>query len=135
MPAADDADALNLSGTWHGLYSYPRRRDPVPFTAMLIETASWLRGATEETVAVGAASVTMRTTMDGRRTGHAVTLLKLYDGSHRGYDTVHYAGEVSSDGTEIQGRWTVPNGRSGSFLMIRSNGPAAVATRTATERV
>jgi hypothetical protein len=124
------ADALNLSGVWQGLYSYRSKRDPVPFVATLTEMDSWLTGATEETGVVGEArGRTITATLQGRRDGHSVTWLKLYDGSFRLYDAVNYAGEVNRDGTEIEGRWSIPGNASGRFLMIRSSGIAAAVGR------
>jgi hypothetical protein len=135
MPSIE-AGAVDLSGVWHGLYSYPRNRDPVSFVATLTEGNSWLTGATQETGVVGdARGLTISATLQGRRTGRSVTWLKTYDRSYRLYDAVHYAGNVSADGTEIEGRWTIPGSWSGKFLMIRSGGLAAALTQDVTEKV
>ena len=132
MPGTDEAGSLNLSGVWHGLYSYPRKRNPVAFVATLAEIDSWLSGATEETGVVGEArGRTLTATLQGRRTGHSVKWLKMYDASLHRYDAVNYAGEVSREGTEIEGRWSIPGNWSGRFLMIRSSGTAATVVRTA----
>jgi hypothetical protein len=136
MSEADDAGALDLSGVWHGQYSYPRNRAPVPFVATLTESNGWLTGATEETgVAGDARGLTITATLQGRRTGRSVTWLKIYDGSFRLYDSVQYAGDINGDGTEIEGRWTVPGSWSGKFLMIRFGGLAGALLQKATERV
>ncbi len=115
------SEALDLSGVWHGLFNYPTAQPPVAFTATLTETGGLLGGATEEIGQVGeAAGVTISATLQGRRSGFAVVWLKIYDGAFRHYDTVRYQGDVSEDGLEIEGRWTVPGHWSGTFLMIRA---------------
>lgn len=126
MTASGKAGGLDLSGSWHGLYSYPRTKAPVHFEASLNETDGWLLGTICETGTVGAAAgLTISASLQGRRTERTVTFLKMYDGSFRGYDSVRYVGVVSEDGTEIEGRWTVPGSWSGAFLMIRARGIAA----------
>jgi hypothetical protein len=123
-------DQLDLTGLWHGLYSYPRNRPPVHFVATLNESHSWITGSTEETgTGWDVRGVTITASLQGRQTDRSVTLLKLYDGPPRGYDTVHYAGTVSADGNEIEGQWTVPGSWAGSFLMIRSGGASERALR------
>lgn len=127
---------LDLTGLWRGLYSYPIKRTPVPFTASLAESGSWLTGATEEVATARAAlGRTLTATLQGRRTGSSVRFLKLYDSPMRVYDSVAYEGSVNAEGTEIEGRWTVPGNWSGTFLMIREGEIAATRTRTAKEKV
>jgi hypothetical protein len=129
---AGEPNAFDLSGTWDGLYEYPQMQPPVPFVARLTETDSWLAGMTQETDVFGR---TLDAALQGRRTGHSVTMLKIYDGGTEGYDTVHYEGIVNADGTEIAGRWTIPGNWSGPFLMIRSTRSAVPVARETTERV
>ena len=136
MSKPDRADAWDLSGVWHGQFSYPRIKAPVAFVATLTESNSWLHGVTQETGTVGdARGVTISATLQGRRTARAVTWLKFYHGSYRGYDAVQYAGEVNEDGTEIAGRWTIHANWSGRFLMVRSKGIAAMRVKEVTERI
>ncbi len=121
MHEADDA--LNLSGNWQGFFNYPIAKPPVAFSAALTESDGTLAGATEEIGEQGdAAGKRISATLQGRRAGHAVTWLKIYDLDYRHYDTVRYEGTVSPDGLEIEGRWTVPGNWSGTFLMIRAGG-------------
>jgi len=47
---------------------------------------------------------------------------------------VAYEGTLSRDGTEIEGRWSIPPRSSGKFLMIRSTGKAATVARKAMQR-
>jgi hypothetical protein len=100
----------------------------VPFVAHLMEREAAVTGTIEETGTYGdARGVKIAATLQGRRVASAVTFLKLYDGHHEGYDSVHYEGRVSGDGGEIAGRWTVPGGWSGTFLMIRNGGAKRAA--------
>ena len=137
MSAGDDnSDALDLSGIWQGLYSYPGAHGSVPFTASLTESGGWLSGATEEVPTSGKAKgLTLVATLQGRRAGHSVTFLKTYDDLRHGYDAVQYAGDVNQDGSEIEGRWTIPGVWSGKFLMIRAGAVQAGLLRDVAERV
>jgi hypothetical protein len=130
------ASGQDLSGAWDGLYSYPRTLAPVAFVAALNETAGWLTGTTEESAASRSTSgQTLTATLQGRRSGMFVKFLKLYDASVPGYDGVAYEGNISADGTEIEGRWTARGDWSGTFLMIRSRGVAESHSKTAEERL
>jgi hypothetical protein len=119
------AEAQNLTGVWNGLYSYPDGSS-VSFVATLIETGSALTGSTHEP---GAGS-TLYATLLGSRHASAVGFRKTYDGVVPGYRAVDYAGTLSADATEIEGRWTIPGVWSGKFLMIR---PSRKAASTAQE--
>jgi hypothetical protein len=124
------ADGLDLSGVWDGVYSYPRDSRTVPFVAHLSEQQATLSGTTEETGTHGAAQgIKLGATLQGRRDARAVTFLKLYDGRHEGYDSVQYEGRLNADSSEIAGRWRIPGGWSGSFLMIRKAGAKAAAAK------
>ena len=130
-----ELSAQSLTGIWHGLYSYPIARAPVSFVATLIETASALSGTTHEPCSVGgSANEVLYATLLGNRRRTAVAFVKTYDGANPLYGTVAYEGTLSADGTEIEGRWTVPGNWSGRFLMIRSAGKAEALARTVFER-
>jgi len=105
----------------------------VPFVAHLSEQQATLSGTTEETGTHGAAQgIKLGATLQGRRDARAVTFLKLYDGRHEGYDSVdsvQYEGRLNADSSEIAGRWRIPGGWSGSFLMIRKAGAKAAAAK------
>ena len=106
------------------------------FRTHLKETGGWLTGTTRETAASGSATgQNLSATLLGRRSGSSVKFLKLYDGSVPGFDSVAYEGNVSADGTEIDGRWTAIGNWSGTFLMIRSQGVAESRSKTAEERL
>jgi len=132
MAGAADVDGLNLSGAWRGLFSYPPERalESVSFTAEISDADGWLDGVTEEAATAGPlAGKTISACLSGHRSGRGVNFLKLYDRQDGGYDTVAYEGEVSGDGLEIEGRWSIPGSWSGRFLMIRSEGPALAIER------
>ena len=126
--------AQNLTGVWHGIYSYPIARAPVSFVATLIESASAVTGTTHEPCAFGGSpNDVLYATVLGSRQDSAVAFMKTYDGANPHYGTVAYEGTLSPDRTEIEGRWIVPGNWSGKFLMIRSVGKAEAVARTVFE--
>ena len=131
------SDSENLTGLWAGLYSYPwGSRKPVFFAATLTDSEEWLAGNTEETATMGsAAGKTITATLQGRRSGRSVTFLKTYDDVPEGYDAVRYEGDVNGDGTEIEGRWTVPGNWSGKFLMTRAGQSGVALAQRVEEKV
>jgi len=123
MPTREIESALNLSGEWTGAFSYPIRRPTVAFTARLIDEDGWLSGVTEEQGSSPAVrGFLMGATLQGRRTGDRVSWLKVYDKIWKTHYSVAYEGVVSADGQEIVGRWSIPRGRSGAFVMNRRPG-------------
>ncbi len=130
-------EQLNLSGHWQGQYTYVSRpKQPVPFSANLNESGSWLDGLIEEVGTAGEAKDRPITaSVQGRRTGRTVTWIKLYHCNFRYYDAVQYAGEISADGQEIEGRWTIHGNSTGRFLMLRQGGAAAVQKKRKTVKL
>jgi len=127
--------AASLTGIWHGIYSYPIARAPVSFMATLIETVSAVSGTTHEPCIIGGGpNETLYATLLGSRRHSAVAFVKTYDGANPHYRTIAYEGTLSPDGTEIEGRWTVPGNWSGKFLMIRSAGKTEAVARSVFER-
>ena len=126
----------NLTGVWHGLYSYPIARAPVSFVATLIDAGSAISGTTHEPCAMGGSpSQILYAMVSGSHQDRAVSFVKTYDGANPNYRSVVYEGTLSRDGTEIEGRWRVPGNWSGTFLMIRSSGQAEAVGRQMFERV
>ncbi len=124
----------NLTGIWHGLYSYPYGRPPVSFVATLIEAGRTVSGTTHEPCdREDSPGEMLFATLLGRRRGSMVAFLKTYDSANPNYSRVIYEGTLSADGTEIEGRWILP-GSSGKFLMIRSAGKEEAVEREAFER-
>ena len=121
----------DVSGDWSGQYVYPDDGGATFFTARLAETAGRFSGAIEEADALHGA---LRASVDGRRSGSAVRFTKFYDTGSEAFDTVVYEGVLSEDGSEIEGRWTVPGSWSGRFLMLRASEQKAKANRKQTAR-
>lgn len=115
--------SLSLTGHWYGSYSYDGVMEPTAFTATLVDVEGWISGATEEQVDHGEGMArTFPAMVAGTRTGSAVEFDKTYDGTGGLSHTVRYVGALTADGTEIEGRWRLPDGHSGPFLMMRAGG-------------
>jgi hypothetical protein len=135
MDQPDTSSPLNLTGVWYGLYSYTVAMPSVSFVATLSDQGGWFDGTTEETGSVGdVVGRTLTATLQGRRSGRSITMLKIYHRASAYYDSVHYAGELNEDGSEINGTWRVSVTWSGTFLMVRSRTAEAAATKEAAAR-
>ena len=111
----------NLSGAWNGMYSYPRGFGPGQFSATLCDGGGVLSGETVEIANAGRATGrTLHGLISGRHEGASVTFTKVYDDYHQ--RLIRYSGTVNDDGTEIAGRWDIPNVWGGSFIMVRASG-------------
>ena len=136
MSEPTGADRLSLTGVWNGLYSYPRALKPVSFTAILIETGTSFSGTThEKDNSGGTVGAMLYATLSGQRQGFAVSFLKSYDGTEGWTHSVEYEGQLSGDGTEIEGRWRVPGVWSGKFLMVRAGDAQRTLERKVLEPV
>ncbi len=119
MGSASGGD-INLTGVWQGLYSYESIQEPVPFMATVLDTGNFISGATHENCLVGGLRHGAPTAMiDGNRRALHVSFTKKYDGSEGWDHAVVYDGDATPDGTEIVGRWILPEGLTGYFLMVR----------------
>lgn len=126
----------SLTGVWNGLYSYPALLEPVGFMATLIDAGASLSGTTHETCEVSPGrTAALFAMISGSRNGFSVAFTKAYDGSGGWNHVVHYDGVLNGDGTEIEGRWTVPGAMTGKFLMIRNVAKARALTREVFEKV
>jgi hypothetical protein len=136
VPEPEAANAENISGVWHGIYSYADGHS-LSFIATLLQIGSDLSGTTEEPCTPGGGPTdVMVATLSGRSDGSAVQFVKTYQGRNPYYASpVAYEGRLNGDATEIEGRWTIHRAGSGTFLMIRTGGKKAAAARKATERV
>jgi hypothetical protein len=107
----------------------------VSFVATLSDQGGWFDGTTEEIGGVGdTVGRTLTASLQGHRSGRSITILKIYHGASAYYDSVHYAGDLNEDGTEISGTWRVAANWSGTFLMVRSRTVETAATKEAVER-
>ncbi len=113
----------SLTGVWHGLYSYRIYREPVYFVATIIDGGSFISGGTHESeVGETGAPLTLFASIDGSKSGAAVSFTKTYDGAAGWDHAVAYDGTLNADRTEIEGTWSIGVEASGRFLMIRSRG-------------
>jgi hypothetical protein len=115
----------SLTGVWDGTYTQPGV-GIVTFLATLIESDGALGGSVTEPCAIsGCPLSTHNASVAGHRSGSAVSFIKRYEPPGYGYDTVSYEGSVNAEATEIDGHWKLTGTTmSGTFLMVRSNGPA-----------
>ncbi len=121
-----ESDPSNLTGIWHGQYSYPTARPAVPFVATILDHGGALTGGiTERSTLPPRTGEPLAASLAGTRSGTVVTFTKHYDDTDPRYVTVAYEGSLNADFTEVEGTWSV-TGWSGRFLMIRG---AALGTR------
>jgi hypothetical protein len=126
----------DLTGVWHGLYSYPAYRDPVYFVATLIQSGRHLSGSThEQDRGEDGAPLALFAAIEGTRGPGEVSFLKQYDGSGGWVHGVLYEGRVQGEGDEIEGRWSIPGDATGRFLMMRSPGATESVARKAFAKV
>jgi hypothetical protein len=126
----------NLSGVWHGLYTYQLAAPPTHFMATILMTGFALSGAIKEAaINETGAALDLSATLAGSLCGRAVSFAKTYEGMHGWMHTVLYDGDLNGDASEIEGVWTIPGEWSGRFLMIRAPGMTETIARQAYERV
>ena len=119
----------NLTGVWHGRYSYPYAQDPVSFVATLLDAAGFISGRMHELCGYGpSARNTIFAAIDGTRLNAIVTFTKTYENVPLYETPAHYSGTLNSDASEISGTWNVPGHWSGTFLMIRASNLKATRT-------
>ncbi len=137
MTQPGEEAALDLTGDWVGSFNYPRTLPPVVFRATLDDDGGCLVGATVEPgrATRGGAGLMLTATLQGRRDGRAVRFLKTYDAVTRNLDAVRYEGQLSPDGSEIDGRWTIVGAWSGEFVMVRRGFPYAATARRAADKI
>jgi hypothetical protein len=136
MTEHTQAGEQNLTGVWHGLYSYSNGLS-VSFVATLVEIAGLLSCSIEEPCMTRQCpSDIIHAALAGRRQASAVTFMKTYEQAGPGYENpVAYDGALSSDANEIEGRWNIPGSLSGKFMMIRSASRAVAVERKVSERI
>jgi hypothetical protein len=124
----------DLTGIWQGLYTYPDGAS-ISFVATLIDSGGALTGSTHEPHHFRSAR-TVSAMLEGSRDGRTVSFVKTYQDAGLMYAArVKYQGTLSSDATEIEGRWTIWKIYSGKFMMIRPAGKTAEVEHKQSERV
>ncbi len=125
----------NLSGLWHGQYSYPTAKAAVPFIATLLEASGALSGSiTEKSTLPPRVGEALYAVVRGQRDGTTVSFVKYYESDDERYQVVAYEGRVTGDGTEIEGIWRI-GGFQGKFLMIRGTQRAVSAEQGVLETI
>lgn len=123
------ADPRDLTGIWHGDFSYPAHAGPTtPFVARLEDVAGRVSGTIiEPHLATGA---TIEAHISGLRRGASVDFTKSYARGDGDYDTpVDYVGQVSVDGDTVTGMWSLLH-LDGRFEMHRER---SIGVEVATE--
>jgi hypothetical protein len=117
----------DLSGRWHGFYSYAGHAHSCAFEAELREHGGELVGVTFEVAEFGpTAGGTLSASIEGRHVGSAVDFAKTYDEVALAGYSIHYAGTLAPGGNEVAGSWTIPGqAGGGTFLMVRDGGAGA----------
>ena len=130
------SDPLDVTGSWEGIFNYPRSMPANGFRCDLREHGGRITGETQERSDGDAdQGDTILALLDGTRDGHAVHLSKCYDEPSRAHYVVTYDGTLAADGNEITGRWDIPGVWSGTFIMVRAERHGAVEERLTAEIV
>jgi len=101
-----------LTGLWGGEYAYPKDsgQEPVKFTVVLIQDGNTVAGFMKEPNTFGKRNEPwLHAVFKGRLDQNAgkITFTKTYDGTAGEDHNVEYSGQVSEDGTKIEGTWTI----------------------------
>ncbi len=124
-----------LSGSWSGVYRFPRDVWPeVVFNVQIEEVEGAFTGALQEPNVYGFTPGGVITSdIEGVRTGQAVVFTKFYDGSGGMTHAVRYEGAADAGLARIDGTWSIPRDWSGTFFMVRDDdGAEAALTRAET---
>ena len=74
------SDPLDVTGSWEGIFNYPRTMPASGFRCELREHGGVVTGETQERGDAGAErGQTLLALLDGRRDGHALRFVKRYD--------------------------------------------------------
>ena len=129
-------DPLDVSGSWDGIFNYPRGVPSNAFRAELVEHAGAISGETHErSDAHHDRGATVVALLDGRRSGTDISFTKRYDDLVRAGHPVSYTGALSSEGDEITGTWNIPGEWSGTFIMVRQTRAGSAAKQQVEETV
>jgi hypothetical protein len=130
----EDMYPENLTGRWHGLYTYPGGLEAAGFVADIVDIAGGLSGTIEEESNGDDEPVRRLTaSIDGRRAQVSVRFAKTYLTGGWNH-VVFYGGLLSGDRAEIEGDWDIPGMWAGRFLMIRSSALPTAERRRAFEK-
>jgi hypothetical protein len=123
----------SLTGSWSGAYRYPGESRETVFNARIQEDGGAFIGTIQEpNDFVQSAGSVLNATIDGGRTGSAVTFTKFYDHADVRH-SIRYDGSVDDALMRIEGRWVVHPGWSGTFFMVREDDGEATEAAEAAE--
>ena len=133
---SNEAAEHDLSGVWHGFYNMPVAEPPTQFEATIRDAAGLLSGLTTEMGDTqDCAGQILHAVIEGRHDGISVHFEKRYDYLPRADYVIHYEGVLQAGGDEIEGRWSIPNIWSGTFLMVRGAKAGEAIERKVSEKV
>ena len=113
-------DRLDMTGMWHGSYSYPGHiRETMPFVANIVDQGGHISGSIIEPTS-GEESIyeeEVEAVIAGARGDRTVDFIKTYRGAIWSH-SVDYVGQLSEDGQTVTGMWSVAT-LDGTFEMHR----------------
>jgi hypothetical protein len=130
----------DLTGYWSGEYWYDAGAGTLcQFAAHIKDAGGSFDGTTLEAANFGAGSQELTAVITGSREGAVVQFTKRYDAGQRVHrEPIFYAGEINSDLTYIEGRWTLKElifRMNGGFRMQRgSSGAKSAVMRSVEEK-
>jgi hypothetical protein len=123
----------SLTGSWGGAYRYPGVEREVVFNARIEESGGAFIGTIQEpNDFLQSGGSVLNATIDGSRTGSAVTFTKFYDHAEVRH-SIRYDGSVDDALMRIEGRWVVHPGWTGTFFMVREDDGEAAEVEEAAE--
>ena len=102
-------DPLDMTGLWHGTYTYTDfRQVTMPFAANLVDDGGHLSGTIIEPASGEERfhAEEIEALIAGARGGQAVDFTKTYAGQAWRH-SVDYVGRLSADGQSVTGMWSV----------------------------
>lgn len=111
---------MNVTGFWTGSYWYHAPGEPVvSFLANLQDDDGQLSGSMSEAVPESLVRQRVSAFVSGVHDGLGLEFAKVYDGASLYAHRVDYVGEISDDGSTIQGHWVLESDWTGGFEMAR----------------
>lgn len=101
--------AVEIAGTWTGMYFFQDGRPPVRLTVTLSQSATnagvW--GHSVEPNTFNKKGGELKANLRGHLVENYISFIKTYDGSNGYSHSVLYSGTVSANGNTISGKWSL----------------------------